>query len=116
MRGTIAAILGLAVLVTTSALAISNPAHPQRRSLETPAENVRRSERYDNLLSTNAHFRAYRMRKECGPIRDPELHHSCLTSFDVYEPFRSGAKRVRHHGSHLHRAHQSAKHRHSQSR
>jgi hypothetical protein len=110
MRGIITAICGLTVLATTSADAPSNPAPQQRRSLETPAENIRRSEWYDHLLSTNARFRAYRMRKECGPIRDPELHQSCLASFNVYEPFRSGAKRGRHHHrSHLHQARPSIK-------
>jgi hypothetical protein len=38
------------------------------------------------LVETNGSFRAYRMRKECGPIRDPELRASCLGSFSVYEP------------------------------
>src|SRR5215831_13479697 len=115
MRGTVAGILGVAALMATSVLAASDVAHPQRQSLETPAENVRRSEWYDHLLSTNAHFRAYRMRKECGPISDPELHQSCLASFNVYEPLRPGPKRGRHYRSHHHRAHQSAKHRHAHS-
>jgi hypothetical protein len=97
MRGTIAAILGLAALVTTSERAASNPAHAQRRSLaETPAENVRKSQWYDHLLSTNSRFRAYRMRKECDPIvNDRELRNDCIRSFDEYEPFRPRAKSQR---------------------
>jgi hypothetical protein len=29
-------------------------------------------------------FRQARMRKECGPITDPQLHHQCLESFARY--------------------------------
>jgi hypothetical protein len=97
MRGIIAAI-ALAALATISALAASNPAHAQARSrVETPAENVRKSQWYDHLLSTNSRFRAYRTRKECDPIvNDRELRNDCIRSFDEYEPFRSGGKRRRY--------------------
>src|SRR6266853_5640112 len=44
------------------------------------------SARYDQLLQTNWAFRQARMRKECGPIHDPQLHGQCLASFDQYEP------------------------------
>jgi hypothetical protein len=27
------------------------------------------------------------MRRECGPITDPQLRADCLASFDQYEPF-----------------------------
>ena len=59
---------------------------------ETPAQNVIRSRRYDHLVQVNLSFRAYRMRKECGPIGDPQLHADCLASFDVYEPVAPGAR------------------------
>jgi hypothetical protein len=58
------------------------------RSRETPAQNVRKSQQYDYLVATNCNFRAYRMRKECGPIRDPELRSNCVASFGAYEPAR----------------------------
>ena len=48
--------------------------------------NVIESRHYDGLLETNWRFRHARMRKECGPIRDPQLHSDCLASFDQYEP------------------------------
>ncbi len=61
------------------------------RPYETPAENVRKSQWYDYLLSTNAGFRTYRMAKECRPIiNDPPLHGDCIGSFDTYEPVRPG--------------------------
>ena len=55
-------------------------------SHETPTQNVRKSQHYDYLVRTNPGFRAARMKKECGPIRDPGLRSSCLASFSAYEP------------------------------
>jgi hypothetical protein len=43
--------------------------------------NVRDSQRYEALVQTNRTFRANRMRKECGPIDDRELHAGCVASF-----------------------------------
>ena len=48
--------------------------------------NVIESARYDRLLQTSMGFRHARMRKECGPISDPQLHSSCMASFDQFEP------------------------------
>ena len=50
------------------------------------------SARYDQLRQTNWSFRQARMRKECGPIRDPQLHASCLASFDQYEPMYGSSR------------------------
>ena len=52
-------------------------------------QNVIQSEHYDRLLENNRGFRQARMRRECGPITDPQLHQQCLDSFAQYEP--SGA-------------------------
>ena len=49
--------------------------------------NIIESRHYDLLLQTNPAFRAARMRRECGPITDPQLRADCLASFDRYEPF-----------------------------
>jgi hypothetical protein len=49
--------------------------------------NVTESQRYDRLLETNRGFRQARMRKECGPISDPQLHQDCLASFNQDEPY-----------------------------
>ena len=49
-------------------------------------QNVIQSEHYDRLLESNRGFRQARMRKECGPITDPQLHQQCLDSFAQYEP------------------------------
>jgi hypothetical protein len=105
MRLFLATIVGLLALAATSMQASSVPrkAHSAGGLHETPAENVRKSEMYDHLLSTNPRFRAYRMRKECGPIaNDPEFRHDCLASFNVYEPVRPRHRQAhQHHGRHF---------------
>ena len=45
-------------------------------------QNVIDSKAYERLLATNPAFRRERKRIECGPITDPELHQSCLASFE----------------------------------
>jgi hypothetical protein len=86
MRVIFPTLVGLAALAAVSAQAAPNPskAYPH----ETPAQNVWKSQQYDYLLRTNGNFRAYRMKKECGPIKNPGLHSSCITSFSAYEPVR----------------------------
>jgi hypothetical protein len=49
--------------------------------------NIIESQQYDRLLETNRGFRDARMRKECGPITDPELRQQCLSSFHQDEPY-----------------------------
>ena len=48
--------------------------------------NVIESRHYDRLLQINPGFRQARMRRECGPIGDPQLRADCLASFNQYEP------------------------------
>ena len=62
-------------------------------------QNVIGSKQYDRLLKTNAAFRQTRMRKECGPITDPELHQSCLASFDQKTPYVGSSASPRHYWS-----------------
>jgi len=78
----------LTALVVTSAQAAPIPSkpYPPGKSYETPAQNVHKSRQYDYLLRTNSGFRAYRVRKECGPIKDPALRGGCIASFNTYEP------------------------------
>jgi hypothetical protein len=44
-------------------------------------DNMRDSRRYEALVQTNPGFRTHRMRKECGPIDDPQLRSDCVASF-----------------------------------
>lgn len=53
--------------------------------------NVIASRHYDRMLESSIGFRHYRMRKECGPINDPQLHAQCLASFQQYEPVMTGS-------------------------
>jgi len=88
MRVIIPTLVGLVALAATSVQAAPVPTNPHHHSKwhETPAQNVRKSQRYDHLVATNSSYRASRMRKECGPIRDAELRASCVGSFNEYEP------------------------------
>ena len=88
MRVIIPTLVGLVALATTSVQAAPVPSKPHQHAKwhETPAQNVRKSQQYDYLVATNSSFRANRMRKECGPIRDAELRNNCVASFGAYEP------------------------------
>jgi len=66
---------------------------------ETPRQNVVKSQRYDRMLETNRGFRNARMRKECGPITDPQLRADCLASFSRDEPFVGSSTTRRSYGS-----------------
>jgi hypothetical protein len=62
-------------------------------------QNVIQSQRYDRLLETNRGFRQARMRKECGPVTDPELRQQCLASFSQDEPYAGSSTSRRHYRS-----------------
>jgi hypothetical protein len=72
----------LTVCLTALAVLPANAA----TSSAAARQNVIQSERYDRLLETNRSFRQARVRRECGPITDPQLRRSCLDSFAQYEP------------------------------
>jgi hypothetical protein len=75
-------------LAATSVQAAPVPtkSHQHANGHETSAQNVRKSQHYDHLVATSSSYRASRMRKECGPIKDAELRASCVGSFNEYEP------------------------------
>jgi hypothetical protein len=56
-------------------------------------QNVIQSQRYERLVETSPAFRAGRMRKECGPITDPQLHANCIASFGQDEPMTRPQRR-----------------------
>ena len=86
MRITVLSLTAAVVLAAASVQAAPVPNMRHATSHETPAQNVRKSQQYEHLVSTNPGFRAARMKKECGPIRDPGLRSNCLASFSQYEP------------------------------
>jgi hypothetical protein len=90
MRVIIPTLVALAALAATTVQAAPVPTNPHQRAKwhETPAQNVWKSRHYEHLVSTSAAYRSSRVRKECGPITDPELRQSCIASFGEYEPRR----------------------------
>jgi hypothetical protein len=62
-------------------LAFVAPAAAQVPSDPGAAANVRSSEQYEQVLRSNPSFRAKRIKEECGPISDPQLHQQCVASF-----------------------------------
>jgi len=88
MRVIIPTLAALVALTAVSVQAAPIPTNHHWKWRETPAQNVRKSQQYDYLVAANGSFRASRMRKECGPIRDPELRNNCLASFSAYQPVR----------------------------
>jgi hypothetical protein len=58
-------------------------------------QNVTDSKNYDRLLETDSAFRQTRIRKECGPINDPQLRASCIASFNQDEPVRRQGRQGR---------------------
>jgi hypothetical protein len=57
------------------------------------AANVRQSQQYEQELRSNPSFRAQRMRLECGPISDPQLHQQCVDSFGGGAPSSARGQR-----------------------
>jgi hypothetical protein len=74
-------------------LAFAAPAAAQIPRDPGAAANVRESQLYEQMLRTNPSFRAKRMQLECGSINDPQLHASCVASFEAYGPIPSSRHR-----------------------
>jgi hypothetical protein len=49
---------------------------------ETPQQNVKESQQYDQLACSNPAFRAHRIEKECGPLQGSQFYDSCVASFN----------------------------------
>src|SRR5215213_8016525 len=58
------------------------PASAQSPGNDSASQNVRESQQYEQLVCSNPAFRERRMREECGPITDPQLHQNCLATFN----------------------------------
>ena len=75
------ALLTAALLIAAgAALAQPAPTSPDAQ------QNVRASQQYEQALCTNKAFREKRIAQECGPITDPQMHQSCLASFECGRP------------------------------
>ena len=82
MRVTVLALFVVAGWIGGLVAAGAPPAAAQSAGNESAAQNVRESQQYDQLVCSNPAFRERRMREECGPITDPQLHQSCVASFN----------------------------------
>ena len=80
------------LLAAAALIAVAGTASAQSRPNESAEQNVRASRQYESLLCSNPSFRAKRIAQECGPVSDPELHQSCLASFDCGAPKRGSQK------------------------
>jgi len=81
MRNHIAAAAAALTVVLCAAAAVAQPARN-----ESAEQNVRQSHQYESLLCSNPGFRAKRIAQECGPVTDPQLHQSCVASFECDKP------------------------------
>ena len=85
-RGLASIVVALALIGGASmALAQSQPAAPPAPGQvvgETPQQNVRASQQYQQLTCTNAAFRKHRIDKECGPLQGSDFYDSCVASFN----------------------------------
>jgi hypothetical protein len=84
--------------------AAAHPASAASGVVPSAAQNVRQSQHYDRVLQTNRGFRQARIKKECGPIGDPQLREQCISSFNNDEPMQVGSSTAPRH----HRYHSSA--------
>jgi hypothetical protein len=69
-------------LAAAGLMLVAGTASAQRAGNDSAEQNVRQSQQYESLVCSNAAFRAKRIQQECGPITDPQLHQSCLATFD----------------------------------
>ena len=76
MRG-----FSIVCLAAAGLIAAAASASAQAPANQGAQENVRASQQYESLLCSNPAFRAKRIAQECGPVSDPQLHQSCLASF-----------------------------------
>jgi len=74
----------LALLVATMALvgAAAGARAADPGGNETPQQNVRESQQYDQLTCTNPAFRAKRIAQECGPLQGSQFYDNCVASFN----------------------------------
>jgi hypothetical protein len=68
------------------ATAVAGPALAQSAANESPQQNVRESQQYEQLLCTNPGFRAQRIAKECGPLQGSQFYDGCVASFNCGHP------------------------------
>jgi hypothetical protein len=90
----LSAVLLTATIVVAAGLAaaqapVTTPPFPASAPMPTndpqAKANVRAAKDYNAVMRSNSGFRQKRMQLECGPITDPQLHASCMASFQAYK-------------------------------
>lgn len=71
----------LSCLVAIGLMAAAGIAWAQSPPAESAQQNVRQSQQYEQLLCTNAAFRAKRIAQECGPLQGSQFYSNCVASF-----------------------------------
>jgi hypothetical protein len=89
MRGSL-----LVYLAAGGLAAVATAAAAQEPANQSAEQNVRASHQYEAALCANPAFRAKRIAQECGPISDPQLHQSCLASFECGGPPKRHSNRA----------------------
>jgi hypothetical protein len=89
MPGRIWICLAAAALIAGGGAALA-----QSRPEPSAEQNVRSSQQYESLLCNNPGFRAKRIAQECGTVSDPELHQSCVASFECGSPPRRRSQKA----------------------
>jgi hypothetical protein len=79
-----AAAFATLLAIASSGVALAQAMPPMPANDPAAIANVRESEQYTALLRSNPAFRKKREAIECGPITDPQLHASCIASFEAY--------------------------------
>jgi len=78
--------LCLSVLTAAALIAAAATASAQAPPRDPGAQqNVKQSEQYERALCGNKAFREKRIKQECGPVTDPQLHESCVATFQCGE-------------------------------
>jgi hypothetical protein len=82
----------LLCLAAAALIAVAGTAWAQSPTDQGAEQNVRASQQYERALCTNPAFRAKRIAQECGPVSDPQLHQSCVASFECGTQRRGSQK------------------------
>jgi hypothetical protein len=83
-----------AQMVDTQVLSTAPRVNAGDRAGWLAARNNAESAQYDRLLEVSPGFRHARVRRECGPITDPQLRQNCFASFAEYEPSMGSRSRT----------------------
>jgi hypothetical protein len=79
-----AAAFAALLTIASSGASLAQAMPPMPTNDPAAMANVRESKEYTALLRSNPAFRKKREAIECGPINDPQLHSSCIASFEAY--------------------------------